>query len=359
MPNVRTKSCRVCGEEKPWTEFSGKYHPWPKCHACRTREATGQGEARRPPEPSHPDTHTGQHTSAQASEQHRNNLNEIVDTHFNEAKERAASVYLQHLVSPTVVLSRHWRHRGDIPKELATLPRSVWNTLKSVIPRNGESLDGQTATITLSGKQRELQNTLENELLDLSGLDKKLEEYVAHYQSDFDAQLHALLSGLPNNQREQVKKQLSLHVDRMSLPVEGSREALMFFLTGLIGKGLGSSAFGSSVATGQAAAVTIYTSNLSWWGGLLVSLNGVPGWVGIIGASSGFLAALIVAPLFAPLLEVGVNRLRGEKMLLQIIDNVRTRVITPAKDSVDVLGQLAVYLQLIPDLIYFAAKIKP
>lgn len=359
MPNVKTKICRVCGEAKPWTEFPGKYHPWPKCRACRIKEATGQGEARRPPEPSRPDTHTDEHPFAQVSEQHRNNLNEIVDTHFNEAKERAASVYQQHLVAPTVVISRHWRHRGDIPKELATLPRSVWNLLKSIIPRNRKSLDEQTTPIILSGKQRELQNTLESELLDLSGLDKKLQEYVAHYQSDFDAQLHALLSDLPNNQREQVKKQLSLHVERMSLPVEGSREALMFFLTGVIGKGVGSSAFGSSIATGQAAAVTIYTTNLSWWGGLWVSLHGAPAWVSIIGASSGFLVALLVAPLFAPLLEVGVNRLRGEKMLLQIIDHVRTRVITPPKDSVDVLGQIAVYLQVIPDLIYLAAKFKP
>ena len=357
---IRLKTCRGCGVAKPWTDFPGKYHPWPKCRACRIKDATGQGNARQPAQLGQPATAgTSPAAAAQAIEAHRNTLNEIVDVHFKEAKGRIPSVYQKHFAAPTVVLNRHWRHRGDIPKDLATLPRSIWNALKSVIPGSGKSTEEQTETASLSGKQSELRDTLERELLDLSGLDRKLADYVAQYQSDFDAKLHDLLNNLPNNQREQVKKQLSLHVERMSLPVEGSREALMFFLTGLLGKGLGSSAFGSSIATGQAAAATIYTSNLSWWGGLWVSLTGLPGWVSVVGATSGFLAALVIAPLFAPLLEVGINRWRGEKMLLQIVDHVRTRVISPPKDSVDVLGQLAIYLQLLPDLIYFAAKIKP
>ena len=46
-------------------------------------------------------------------------------------------------------------------------------------------------------------------------------------------------------------------------------------------------------------------------------------------------------------------------MLLEIIEHVRTRVIKPQSDAVDVLGKLAVYLQLLPDIIRFAAKIKP
>lgn len=48
-----------------------------------------------------------------------------------------------------------------------------------------------------------------------------------------------------------------------------------------------------------------------------------------------------------------------QKMLLEIIEHVRTRVIKPPSDAVDVLGKLAVYLQLLPDIIRFAAKIKP
>jgi hypothetical protein len=46
-------------------------------------------------------------------------------------------------------------------------------------------------------------------------------------------------------------------------------------------------------------------------------------------------------------------------MLREIIEQVRTRIIKPPNDAVDVLGKLAVYLQLLPDIIHFAAKIKP
>ena len=292
-------------------------------------------------------------------EQHRQNLNEIVESHLNEAKSRVTPVYLKYFASPGVVLNRHWRHRSDIPKELATLPRSAWGLIKFAVTRKKNQPDKQPDSISLSGKQLELYNAIEVELLDISGLDKKLQDYVAHYQANFDAKLRDLLNGLPTNQRQEVERQLSHHIERMSLPVEGSREALMFLLTGLIGKGLGASGFGSSIATGQAAATAIYTSNLSWWGSLWVSLTGVPGWVSLAGATSGLMATLIIAPFFAPLLEVGVNRFRGKKMLLEIIEHVRTRVIKPPSDTVDVLGKLAVYLQLLPDIISFAAKIKP
>ena len=296
---------------------------------------------------------------AQTSEQHRQNLNDIVESHLDEAKNRVTPVYLTYLASPGVVLSRHWRHRGDIPKELASLPRSAWGFIKSAASVRKNQPDKQLHSISLSGKQLELYTAIEIELLDLPGLDKKLQDYAAQYQTLFDAKLSALLNGLPTTQREEVEGQLARHIERMSLPVEGSREALMFLLTGLLGKGLGASGFGSSMATGQAAATAIYTSNLSWWGSLWVGLTGVPAWVGWVGATSGLMATLIIAPFFAPLLEVGVNRFRGKKMLLEIIEHVRTRVIKPPIDAVDVLGKLAVYLQLLPDIIRFAAKIKP
>lgn len=292
---------------------------------------------------------------AQTFEQHRQNINDIVESHLDEAKNRVTPVYLTYFASPRVVLSRHWRHRGDIPKELATLPRSAWGFIKKATTRNKNQLN----SVALSGKQNELYTAIEVELLDLPGLDKKLQDYVAHYQANFEAQLSDLLDGLPTHQREDFERQLAHHIERMSVPVEGSREALMFLLTGLLGKGLGASGFGSSIATGQAAATAIYTSNLSWWGSLWVSLTGVPAWVGWVGATSGLMATLIIAPFLSPLLDVGINRIRGKKMLREIIEQVRARVIKPPNDAVDVLGKLAVYLQLLPDIIYFAAKIKP
>jgi hypothetical protein len=296
---------------------------------------------------------------AQNIEEHRQNLNGIVDAHLNEAKSRVIPVYLKYFASSTVVLDRHWRNRRDIPKELATLPRTMWSSFKSVVTRATSQSDKNTDSISLSGKQLELYNAIEVELLDIGGLDKKLQNYVMQYQSNFDFKLSNLLDDLPTNQREEVETQISHYIDRMSLPVEGSREALMFLLTGLIGKGLGATGFGSSIATGQAAATAIYTSNLSWWGGLWVGLTGVPGWVGLAGATSGFMATIVIAPFFAPLLEVGMNRFRGKKMLFEIIEHVRIRVIKPPSDTVDVLGKLAIYLQLLPDIINFAVKIKP
>ncbi|MCD2452370.1 hypothetical protein GO003_018440 [Methylicorpusculum oleiharenae] len=296
---------------------------------------------------------------AQTFEQHRKNLSNIVESHLDEAKNRVTPVYLAYFASTSVVLSRHWRHRGDIPRELAALPRSVWGFIKSTATRKKNQPNKQLNSVALSGKQLELYSVIEVELLDLPGLDKKLQDHIAHYQANFEAQLSDLLDGLPTHQREDVERQLAHHIERMSVPVEGSREALMFLLTGLLGKGLGASGFGSSIATGQAAATAIYTSNLSWWGSLWVSLTGVPAWVGWVGATSGLMATLIIAPFLSPLLEVGINRFRGKKMLLEIIEQVRKRVIKPPNDAVDVLGKLAVYLQLLPDIIHFAAKIKP
>jgi len=49
-----------------------------------------------------------------------------------------------------------------------------------------------------------LYTAIEVELLDISGLDKKLQDYVAQYQSNFDSKLTDLLNGLPTNQREQL-----------------------------------------------------------------------------------------------------------------------------------------------------------
>jgi hypothetical protein len=295
--------------------------------------------------------------SAQTVEQHRQNLNQIVDAHFDEAKSRVIPVYRKYLSSPKAVLDRHWRNRSDIPKELAVLPRSAWCSIKYLLTRKTSQHDNTNES--LSGKQLELYRAIEVDLLDIGGLDQKLQNYVMHYQTSFNAQLNELLEDLPINQRKEVEKQLHHHIERMSLPVEGSREALMFLLTGLIGKGLGASGFGSGIATGQAAATAIYTSNLSWWGSLWVGLTGVPGWVSIVGATSGLLATLVIAPFFSPLLEVGLNRFRGKKMLMEIIEHVRNQITKPPNDAVDVLGKLAVYLQLLPDIINLAVKLKP
>jgi uncharacterized protein YpmS len=42
---------------------------------------------------------------AQTIEQHRQNLNDIVESHLNEAKNRVTPVYLKYFASPNVVLT--------------------------------------------------------------------------------------------------------------------------------------------------------------------------------------------------------------------------------------------------------------
>ena len=108
---------------------------------------------------------------AQTIEQHRQNLNDIVESHLNEAKNRVTPDYLTYFASPSIVLSRHWRHRGDIPKKLATLPRSAWDLIKSAATRKKNQPDKQLNSISLSGKQLELYTAIEVELLDLRGFD--------------------------------------------------------------------------------------------------------------------------------------------------------------------------------------------
>ncbi|WP_305907572.1 hypothetical protein Q9L42_015185 [Methylomarinum sp. Ch1-1] len=293
------------------------------------------------------------------SEQHRHNLNQIVNSHLDEAKNRVTPVYEKYFASPKGVLSRHWRNRSDIPKELAALPRSAWSLLKSAKTKNNKQTIDHNNFLSLSGKQLELHNAIQEDLLDIQGLDQKLQNYVLQNQAHFEARLNDLLEDLPGRQREKFEQQLRLHIERMSLPVEGSREALMFLLTGLIGKGVGASSFGSSIATGQAAATAMYSGHLSWWSSIWMNLTGgIPAWVSIAGAASGFVAALMIAPLFSPWLEIGINRYRGKKMLFDVIEHVRTRVIKPPSDTVDVLGKLALYLQLLPDIINIAKKIK-
>ena len=290
---------------------------------------------------------------------HRKNLNSLVNLHFGRASDRVSLVYTNHFASTSVVFGRHWRNKKDIPSDLATLPRSAWRSLTTGFSFKKKLPDSSKKTATLSGKQAEIRNIVEIELLDLPGLDKEIQKYVAQYQSDFDSELNSLFAGLSDKQRSDMEHQLSEYVKRMSIPVEGAREALMFVITGLMGKGLGASGFGSSMATGQAAATAIYMSNVSWWTGLWASLTGVPGWVSVAGATSGFIAVALIAPLFAPLLEVGINKFRGEKMLFDIVDQARTQMIKPPDDVIDVLGKLAVYLQTLPDIIVFLSKIKP
>lgn len=246
---------------------------------------------------------------------HRERLVALTTAHFSAAEGRIEQIYQKHFAPLSSVVDRHWRHKRDIPSDLATLPRDAWHVAKGLVNRRKSSDGGDEPPSKLSGKQKEVIDVLANELLRLPELDQKLSDYVAQYQQEFDDSLHQLLSQLQPSQREQVQKQLLQHVERMLLPVEGAREALMFGLAALIGHGIGSAGFGSAVGVGQAAAGTWYVSSLPWWGALWVHVAGAPAWVGVAGGASGMVAALLVAPLLAPFIELLLNRWRARKIL--------------------------------------------
>ncbi|RYG34585.1 MAG: hypothetical protein EON93_07830 [Burkholderiales bacterium] len=291
-----------------------------------------------------------------SADDHRARLAAIVASHFSAAEGRIEQVYLKHFAPMGAVLDRHWRHKRDIPMDLATLPRDAWRVAKGLVARKGATQREEERDPKLSGKQKEVVDVLGKELLDLPSLDQKLSTYVAQYQQEFDSSLHELLSELKPGQREDVQKQLLEHVERMSLPVEGAREALMFGLVTLIGHGIGTAGFGSAVGVGQAAAGIWYASSLPWWGALWVHVAGVPAWVGVAGGAGGVVAALLVAPLLAPFIELLLNRWRARTILKDAVDTARGRLEAPPSDQVDMLGRIAVYLQILPDLLYFVGK---
>ncbi len=290
--------------------------------------------------------------------QHRENLNRLVDQHFDLALKRVDSVYQQHFYSASTIFKRHWRHKRDIPVDLASLPRGLWRLLSELTTRQ-KTVDSARKPVALSAKQIELQAIITETLLDLPGLENKLEHYISTYQHQFDVEFELTLHGLTQSQRQQLMQQLDDYLKQMSLPVEGAREALLFMLTGLLGKKLGVAGFASSIAVGQATASAIYISHAGWWAGFWASLTGVPGWVSVLGAGGGVLGILLIAPLLAPLMELGINRLQMKKKLYQLVEQARTQMIKPEKDTLDVLAQLAIYIQTLPDILHFLSKIKP
>lgn len=281
-------------------------------------------------------------------------LEALVHAHFQQAQARIDPVYQAHFACGRAVFKRHWQHKQDIPSDLAALPRSLWSGVRKLSGRKTEE-----ASPRLSGKQRALETILQQELLDLPGLEAKIQAYIQPHQAHFEQEIHQLLAQVPAQKQADFARQLGQQVERLNLSVEGAREALMFCLMGILGKSLGTSAFGSSLAVGQAAAVGLYTSHLSWFGGLWVSLTGVPSWVTFAGAGGGLVAGVLLAPLLAPLIEIGMNRWRARALLVQAIEDAEQGFLTPRQDYVDILGRLAVYLQTLPDFLHLAARLRP
>lgn len=283
---------------------------------------------------------TGQHQAA---------LQAIIDAHFEQADQRVDAVYATYFASSKTVLHRHWRHRRDIPHDLLALPRSAWGLAMK--------LAGKEHQTSPSGKENELRRILEQELLDLPGLEQALERYCVPVMLAYQHEL-AGLDQLNAEQRQKFQDYLDHQLTRLQLPNEGLRDGLLTLTVMLTGKALGDKALMSSAASvGSTLAQGAYLGHQGWWAGFWASWFGSPAWVGWLGAGAGILSFLLAAPLIAPGIEIGLNRIRGRKLLHQAVQDAREQLC--ATDRMMLAGQLALYLQLLPDLVFFLSRLRP
>lgn len=188
---------------------------------------------------------------------HKKAIKKIISDHFSEVEQRLDDVYRSHFGSMKTILSRHWRHKKDIPSDLMVLPRHTWNLISVKILRK------QANPLPKSGKVKEIEKIVSDNLLDLKGLENKLKSYVEFYQLKFEEEFTDLLEKVPGLRRKEFAKELEEKLEKLNTPIEGTRETIMFLVAGLIGKVYSDKVtFGSAAATGQAIATSIYLNQL-------------------------------------------------------------------------------------------------
>lgn len=277
-------------------------------------------------------------STAAAEEVWRAAMLAMLDTHFNAARQRVDEAYHQHFASLGSVLRRHWQHRRDVPADLLTLPRGVWQVLRR-----------RRAPRPLTGKEQAVADIMAGAVLDLPGLQQKLVSHLAchpHYRPDAIAELQAELAPYDG---DEALRRLHLAVAQWGQRHDNSREFLMFLGLGLLGRGLSDKiAFGSASVLGVSLASSVYLSQQSALSALWASWFGVPGWVALSGAIGGFAVAIAATPLLSPFLEYGFNRWGTRRRLLQMVDTVHREIRAPLGDR---LWRVGAYLQFIPDLV--------
>ncbi len=285
-------------------------------------------------------------------------ISQTIGSHFTAAHQRVPEFYRRHFVSARAISSRHWRHKRDIPKDMATVPRALWRLSSRLWSK------GPIPPETLSGKEKALLQALEDELIQMGRLQRALNQVAERWIPDWTSCETALQQPMTEAQSEAVMQFLQDRLSRQSGTREGGRDLLLFLLVGSLGRQLGSQlgsqiTFGSALATGAAVANGVYLSQQSFWGLIWAKLAGVPAWVGWVGASGGMLATLAVAPLLSPLAELAVNRLRGERYLHKILDQIERENFSGRGDLVDMMGPLGSLSQMAPDLLALLRQLHP
>ncbi|WP_020409934.1 hypothetical protein [Hahella ganghwensis] len=285
-------------------------------------------------------------------------LSQVIRDHFTAAHERVPEFYRQHFISVRGVSARHWKHKRDIPQDLMSVPRALWRLSSRLWQKSSKS------PVPLSGKETALLQALETDLLQLSVLQQKLNQVTERWIPEWKACEASLSAPMTEQQSVAVMAFLQDRLGRLGGTREGSRDLLMFLLIGGLGRQfaghLGSQiTFGSAMATGAAMANGVYLSQQSFWGLLWTKFAGVPAWVGWVGAGTGMLATLAVAPLLSPLAELAINRLRGERYLHKMLDQIERENFHTRGELIDMVGPLGSLSQLAPDLLALLRQLHP
>lgn len=304
-------------------------------------------------------------TPVQANPAIEEQLRDIVKSHFDEAHRRVPAIYKAHFSSPKAIVKRHWRHLRDVPNDFLTIPKSTFQFAKKALIQTPVARYYKAPSLKkepqekLSGKEQAILLVIQDELLQIRELTAKLEDKVKDI-SPSTAEIEAIKQHpFSLEEIKAIEAFLKKRLQSYTLPREGSRDLLLFLTIGFLGKGLGQKAvFGSSIATGAALAQSLYLSHQSWWGALWLQWAGTPAWISTIGALGGISLALVLAPALSPIAEICVNRVRGEKHLHQLLDQLEQAALEHKADHLDIAGLFASYAQLAPDLLQLIKSLR-
>ena len=273
-------------------------------------------------------------------------LQALISDHFSAARARVEPFYQQHFSRLSVILSRHWQHRRDIPRDLATLPRAAWR-MASQLRRKSPPPSPE-----LSLKEQAIAQLVVGELLQLPPLQQRLLAHLEQHPQVSAQQWQALHGLLDQYSPEQAQVRLRQALERLAVTREGGRDMAIFLSLGMLGRGLGDKlAFGSAMGLGSAAATSVYIGQQSFLAGLWAQWFGAPGWVVAGGAVGGAAVVLLCTPLIAPLAEFGVNKVRAKRFLHEAVDRVERDISDTRADAGSLAGQMGSYVQLLPDLL--------
>ncbi len=280
-------------------------------------------------------------------------LGAAIRDHLQAARQRVPLVYRRHFASSSAILRRHWQHRRDVPADLVSLPRALYHGSRRLWRRGpASSPAAPPGGAPLSRKEQAVLAILQDELLNLPGLQSTLQDLLRRHSASYAACDNLLQDATLAARLPEIEAFLASHLQRLSLPREGARDLLVFMLVGSVGKRLSHDvAFGSALATGSAIATSAYLASQSWWGAIWVQMTGIPAWVTLGGAVGGAAAALLLTPLAAPVGEWFINRWRGERYLHDTIDRIETNLLQTHADGLDFAGRLASLAQFAPDLL--------